>query len=237
MLFFLSTVDDYSNDRPKFDYTSHAFAGKEPDCRKRPNEIDFFDLPRETRDEIYQHVVSDNISNKGWMSIGPKPFKVGLCDLTAPWQVSVSLVSKAFAAELRPVFFHMWPFSVHKAEYTNMGLGEGVTIASLRSLEAFLHILADGAKHLRRFDVRIDVSARMTESDIQQALENCKGMLHEDILITIHAEYRRDRNGYPSPWDWTIECGLSGNNVQVISHTTGYSSNERHLLKERSAGF
>ncbi|KAK3703360.1 hypothetical protein LTR37_014466 [Vermiconidia calcicola] len=93
---------------------------------------------------------------------------------------------------MRHVFFNRWTFDVPEGWFNRTEQGKHLCAKSQTTLHGFFQILGNEAMALRQITVTINVSKDVTEQDVKEALEDCKGVLHKDAVVTIHIGWEDD---------------------------------------------
>lgn len=181
--------------------TSKPLTPNETDAEQRP---EFFNLPREIRDLVYQYsvisVLQKHESSLCFCDVAPfyptsrhPPNFLQTakhCNAIDRWFYSVSLVSRQFAAEARAIFLQRYLSRVyHTINWTPLG-------CRLPARENFINALGSEATELRRLDLQLRINVRdkngtiRTETkdtveakDAEYELECYRHVLHPNINI------------------------------------------------------
>ena len=143
--------------------------------------IGFFDLPREIRDVIYEYaVISMRAQDNGhqqtpitdWSAMcqcrgaylpvirARQPYfahHAESCLVIDRWLYNVSLVSKQFASEIRPVFFRNTQFHLDTNPHNEAVLRGSFGGPLMKKYSEFVHALGPEAKYLRKLLANVTV--------------------------------------------------------------------------------
>ena len=199
------------------------------------NPIGFFDLPREIRDVIYENSIISMRDDRwkghskteygDWTSlchcqqdtlatIRPRPpyfaYHVKSCLVPDRFLLSISLVSKQFAAEIRPIFFQNTAFHLD-TNTGNLKLSEpNFGGPLLTDYCEFINALGSEAKELRRLMIVVTKGKPSEDTDTygvpddseeypdpkvgdaERELEGLETLLHRSISILMVMRIYRD---------------------------------------------